>query len=275
MDPLVFKIISAVVIIATALIGGYLPVRMKSWKNSEQFIRLGNALSGGVFLGAGMLHMLAEANHQWQDLFPGEFPWINLLALVGFGIVLYVERVWYDHQTAGSLTGEAEASVPVILLVILSIHSVLAGTALGLESTLFSTMIVFLAIIAHKLFAAFALGISMQESKVTGPVFKRRMITFALMTPLGIVVGTALSQILESNAALIIEALFSAVAAGTFIYVAVLEIIDDVFATPKGNPLDFVYARIGLSVTAKSDHRLNFLFMGFGIAIMAFLAIFG
>jgi len=198
-----------------------------------------------------------------------------LLALVGFGIVLYVERVWYDNQTEGSLTGEAEAAVPLILLIILSVHSVLAGTAMGLESSLFSTIIVFVAIIAHKFFAAFALGISMQDSNVTGSTFQRRMITFSLMTPLGIVVGAVLSQILESNAALTIEAVFGAVAAGTFIYVAVLEIIDDVFATPKGNPLDFVYARIGLSVSAKNDHRLYFVFMGIGIGIMAILAIFG
>jgi zinc transporter 1/2/3 len=50
------------------------------------------------------------------------------------------------------------------------------------------------------------------------------------MTPIGVLAGLAFSRALSGQTAVILEAVFDALAAGTFVYVAVLDIIDESFA---------------------------------------------
>ena len=47
-----------------------------------------------------------------------------------------------------------------------------------------------------------------------------------MMTPLGILLGTASSSLLEGRVAVLIEGSFNALAAGAFIYVAILDAIN-------------------------------------------------
>jgi hypothetical protein len=49
------------VIFSAALFGGLLPTRLRSLGRRERFLALGNALSGGVFLSAGLTHLLPHA----------------------------------------------------------------------------------------------------------------------------------------------------------------------------------------------------------------------
>src|SRR5262245_52770793 len=67
---------------------------------------------------------------------------------------------------------------------ILSIHSILAGAALGTEDTLVGSVAIFLAIIGHKGAAAFALGVEFQRSGFDRSKYIRLLVTFASMTPL-------------------------------------------------------------------------------------------
>jgi zinc transporter 1/2/3 len=53
---------------------------------------------------------------------------------------------------------------------------------------------------------------------------------FSRMTPLGVVAGLAFSRALSGQTAVMLEAVFDALAAGTFVYVAVLDIIQETFA---------------------------------------------
>jgi zinc transporter 1/2/3 len=231
-----------------------LPQWLGNWHRGEKFLIYGHALSGGVFLGAGLLHMLFEAIEQFHEVAPdSEFPWIMLITIGGFLLVLFIEKVLFRNAAVGTLTGE-KSILPYLLLLILSLHSIIAGAAMGLESSLQATVIIFIAIIAHKVFAAFALGISLKESNIEQSAFNRNIAIFASMTPIGILLGAGLSAILEDSVA--IEAIFGAIAAGTFIYVAILEIIEELF----GNP----------------EHRWGeFVFLSLGIAFMAVLAVWG
>ena len=49
------------------------------------------------------------------------------------------------------------------------------------------------------------------------------------MTPLRVILGTAFSTILSGTANAAFEAVFDALAAGTFLYIAVVDIIEEVF----------------------------------------------
>jgi len=117
----------------------------------------------------------------------------------------------------------------VLLAAALCVHSILEGMALGSQSDMKNTEDIFIAIIAHKGLAAYALGASVVESGASERQFWAVVGMFAAATPLGIGMGYALSD--SNNGAG--GAALSALASGTFIYVATMEVIPKELADPS------------------------------------------
>lgn len=248
MDLTTFRIVAIVAIFLTGLGGGLLPLWVGYTPRTQRFFSLGNALSAGIFLSAGLIHMLPDAEANLRGVL-GEFPVASLIAVIGFFIVLLVERV--------VARGEAEAGevkrgavYAYILALVLSVHSLIAGTALGAEQTTTGMLVIFVAIIAHKGSAAFALGVSMVRGGIPTARIPRTIAVFASMTPAGIVLGAILASLLSGHAALLFEGVFDALAAGTFIYVAVLDVIGEEFALPGDRLAKFVLASAGAGLMA-------------------------
>lgn len=230
MEILWFKFLFLLIIFAAGLFAGIAPTRMRASRQGARQLTWGNAFAGGIFLGAGLLHMLPDAQANFKA-FAGDvdFPFPALISGVGFLLVLLLEKAALGGGENVATLSKGRPVYPFLLCFILSIHSIIAGTSLGLEATLVSAIAIFIAIIAHKGAAAFALGVSLKESDF--PTFRHVVIIgfFAAMTPLGVVIGTAFSTTLSSNANAAFEAVFDSLAAGTFLYVAVVDIIKDVF----------------------------------------------
>ena len=98
------------------------------------------------------------------------------------------------------------------------------------------------------------------------------------MTPLGIVLGTVASGLLEGRAAELIEASFNALAAGTFIYVAILDVINAEMSRIDDRVAHFVRsALIGeddVPMPAEDTDRIfKFVLVLIGLAGMAVLAV--
>jgi solute carrier family 39 (zinc transporter), member 1/2/3 len=98
----------------------------------------------------------------------------------------------------------------------IGVHSFFAGVALGTGLDIGSAFVVFVAILAHKTAAAFAIGI-----EITGTTLKHvhrigLVAFFSAITPAGIGVGIALTHILRGDTAKLTETFLIAVAAGTF-----------------------------------------------------------
>jgi len=165
------------------------------------------------------MHLLADSGEHFAEwLVNVSFPLAMLLAGVGFLLVLCVERVLvHDVNPHQAHTMKTH---PYLLTIVLSIHSLIAGAAMGLENALGALVALFIAVIAHKAFAAFALGVSFHDASFDPAKARRVLLLFSLMTPIGIVLGGSLGNLLESAAALAAEAIFDGVAAGTFVYVA-------------------------------------------------------
>jgi len=144
-----------------------------------------------------------------------------------------------DKGASGRLEQQESAekndpSFPIILYLVLSIHSIIAGTSLGLEGKFLSAIVIFIAIIAHKGAAAFSLGVNLKNMDFA---VKRRILTiafFAMMTPLGVILGTFFSSILSDHSGILFEMIFDSLATGTFLYIAIAEIMGDVFEK-RGN----------------------------------------
>jgi len=230
MEILWFKILSLFIIFFIALLAGIVPRRISVSQQGKRQLTWGNAFSAGVFLGAGLLHMLPDAEENFQS-FAGnlDFPFPALIAGMGFLLILILEKAALGGKEDVGAMSKERSVYPFILCFVLSIHSIIAGTSLGLEATLLSASAIFIAIIAHKGAAAFSLGVSLKESDF--PSFRHILIIcfFAVMTPLGVVLGTTFSTILSSNATAGFEAIFDALAAGTFLYIAVVDIMEEVF----------------------------------------------
>jgi len=252
MSLLTLKIISAFAIIVVGLIGGAIPILARRFEDSRIFFSLGNAFAGGVFLGAGLIHLLPDAANKLGSIV--DYPLAGLLATLGLALLLLIDRVVFSHNDLEESSSRGSGFYPYVLTVVLSVHSIIAGTTLGLETHLSTSVVILLAILFHKGSAAFALMVSLGANGIGVGRQKRILSVFVLMTPLGLVFGTAAAAALTGTTATFLEGAFGALAAGTFLYVAVIDIIDAELAKEEDK-----LAKFGLIVT--------------GIVFMAVLAI--
>ena len=84
------KLALSAAVLAAGLAGGCLPLWRGGDPSGGRLLGWGNALAAGVFLGAGMIHMLPEAAAHWDALF-ADYPMAYLNgrgALVGADVEL-------------------------------------------------------------------------------------------------------------------------------------------------------------------------------------------
>merc|ERR1712224_610351 len=97
------------------------------------------------------------------------------------------------------------------------------GVAIGSQPV--AAWAIFLAVIAHKGLASFALGLELQKSRHVSPIkLFYSICLFALMTPVGIFIGW-ISTAEEEGQESVSSGICTALSAGTFLFVAVMEII--------------------------------------------------
>ena len=271
--------LAALAVLGMGLLGGAIPILAARSHASHRILSLGNALAGGIFLGAGFLHLLPEAGEALEDV--ADYPLAPLLAAVGVCLLLLIDRVVLESMHSGE-TGKPQSAqqpiYPLVLLVILSVHSVIAGVALGLEAEVAASVLVMVAILCHKGSAAFALVVSVYASGANTKNVWQALAVFVAMTPLGIVIGTVASNLVQGPLATLIEGSFNALAAGTFIYVAILDVISAEMSRIDDRVAYFVRsALIGADdvemPVQDSDRMLKFFLVVVGFAGMAILGL--
>jgi zinc transporter 1/2/3 len=135
-----------------------------------------------------------------------------------------------------------------MLTILLSLHSIIEGVALGVEENIGDASRVLMAIAAHKAFAAFALGLSLVRGGANSASLFRIVILFGLMSPAGVVLGALFTMSLADAADSVWSSSIQAFAAGSFVYVALVEILLEEFAHPKDRALKFVLLLLGVAV---------------------------
>ncbi len=275
MSLLAIKIAAALAILAVGIVGGLIPSLVLRRDASHRFMSLGNCLAGGIFLGAGFIHLLPEADAELHEFV--DYPLAPLLAAVGVGVLLLIDRVLFELRShVGRLEGRRQPIYPVVLLVVLSMHSIIAGIALGLESTVATSVLVMIGILLHKGSAAFALAVTVLTSGSNKTNVKAILSIFVSMTPLGIALGTVASSVLAGPTASLIQGSFNALAAGTFIYVAILDVINAEMSRIDDRIADFLRSTFSGEDDVPlplrdTDRVLKFLLVLVGLASMAVL----
>lgn len=102
-----------------------------------------------------------------------------------------------------------------------------------------------IAIFAHKIFEAFALGACCRKANVS---FKNCLVgisVFAFVAPVCMYIAVFAREAVEGRAKLWLEMIFQGCAAGTFIHIAVLEVIAEEFEDPKDKQFKLLALLIG------------------------------
>lgn len=262
-----FKWISAIVILVTTFIGSVLPIFIKAKKWTARL----ETMAGGIFLGAGLAHLLADSFEEFEDVDGLEYPLGPAVALAMFVLLTLVELFSYsehdahvfenadDHNHHGHdhaindmnqtmLLNSNNEKVPnsttdsnyvsidqpdvtrddlfgnsiknltvatISLYIIMDVHSLIEGLALGILDSWSNTIAIFCAIIGHKPVEAFALSVILFKDKPLKALFWLLIVIYVIMSPIGIVAGIYLNKI-GSHLVLGIIAAFSA---GTFLFV--------------------------------------------------------
>ena len=140
-------------------------------------------------------------------------------------------------------------ATPYVLMIALSVHAAFEGLALGLQTLMIDALNIILAIGIHKGAAASALGISLVKNFPNDFGLARKLLfVFSMATPIGIIIG-----ILASSAGVIVDVIFSSLAAGTFVYIGCTEIIVQEFSIPGDRVLKLAFFMLGaLIITSLS-----------------------
>lgn len=150
-----------------------------------------------------------------------------------------MEEIEAEEETAQSPAEDPNAHSVIrsfILLTALSLHSVFEGLAVGLQADTHQVLQIFVALVLHKCILAFSLGLNLVQSKLTLPSIIKSNLTFAFMSPLGISIGIAITNLTNSLAASLVSGILQGLASGTFLYIVFLEILPYEFSAKRRHP---------------------------------------
>jgi zinc transporter 1/2/3 len=247
---LTFKFAAILIIAAAGIFGGLITLRSSFDQSQTANLNMGNAFAGGVFLGAGFLHMLPDGLDNFSSLnLSGDYPYGLLTVALGFILIMFIDKGLSGHDAADKIKDSGR--FPAILFLVLAIHSIIAGISLGLEQGFLSGLVILIAIVAHKGSAAFALGLNMINAQCNPALIRKTILFFACMSPLGIILGSLLDGLDGGKNSVLFEAVFDTLAAGTFLYIATLEIIAELFEqnTQKTSKLMMIFMGFALMAT--------------------------
>jgi len=245
-DEFTVKAVGTLLIFGSALAAG-MPVLLRSGERggAAGAYPLGEALAAGVFFGAGLIHMLGDSVGDFEEA-GYFFPWTELLA--GTVILLMLGMEHYSARRREADAGDA-AGIALLATFMLSFHSFLAGAAFGATTEVATTFVILVAVIAHKWAAAFALAVKLVRSGIGRPRAWCAFLVFVLLFPVGVIAGTAVTSTEEG--APLLEGIFTAMAAGTFIYLGTLHGLQQgILVTRGARPKEYLTACFGFALMA-------------------------
>jgi len=226
-------------LVLTALLGGLAPLFVR---RSERVLHLFVSFATGVFLGILFLHLLPEVG-EMADLEGGASEMLVwscvLLGVVGLYLLeklVLSRREQADPHTVvgwGSFLG-------------LCLHAFTSGVGLaaaathpGLEGP------VLLSLVSHKVAESFSLATVFLLGGLARKRIVALIVLFALITPAGLVAGSWLARYMNATGLQV----FTALAAGTFLFVALCDLLPEVFHRREDTGKKLVLLAAGIAAS--------------------------
>ena len=201
---LLLLLLSAVLVIVAivAALPAFRPSAGWRWAEGKR----AGQLSAGIFLGVGLLHMMPDAVHGFVQTGNG---FAAPFLIAGSVMILLA---WLEGHG-----GNRGAGVPPLLVVgVLTAHSLLAGASLGAMAGRSAMLILFVTLIAHKGAASFALAKLLSDSDLERRNSVVLQAIFVLALPIGAIAG-AEALTLDQEWPLVIPTIL-ALGGGTFLH---------------------------------------------------------
>ncbi|XP_074931590.1 zinc transporter ZIP1 [Phalacrocorax aristotelis] len=222
-------------------------------------LSLVSCFAGGVFLATCLLDLLPDYLASISAALEGlritlQFPLAEFILAMGFFLVLVLEQVALAQREPSSIPEETRALLPTgsiqtpspqppvpsargavragLLVLALALHSVLEGLALGLQEAEGAVLRVCLALLLHKCAVAFSLALKLLRGRLRAPAVAACLVLFAMMSPLGVGLGTAVAAGAGPRQRLC-RGVLEGLAAGTFLYITFLEILPQELGVPQ------------------------------------------
>ncbi len=232
-DALFNLIWYSVLIVAVAWIGGVIPIYYRENKN---VIHLFISFGAGILLGAAFLHMVPEAAESIGAK-------VGLPLIAGF-LVLYIpEKFIMTHPCPADDCDQH--TVGLSAFIGLSLHSLITGLALGCGILVPKLgLIIFLAVVLHKLPASLSLASLLIKEKYANPKILLIIFIFSIMVPIGAFITYTFAQ----NTSTEVIGFLVAFSGGTFLHVAADDLLPEVHRHGEDRNLRLFVFILGLLV---------------------------
>jgi zinc transporter 1/2/3 len=107
-----------------------------------------------------------------------------------------------------------------------------------------------IAIISHKFFDGFVVGVSLYLGRLPFWHTAAGLVFCAAMTPLGIGVGWAVTSATSGATLLLVQGIILSISLGTFLFISIVELLPQGLADGRMRPLKVFTAMIGFGIMA-------------------------
>lgn len=247
MDALQRALLLAGFTLSIALLAGAIPM-WRRVREQENLLRRLTGIAAGILLASALLVVIPEgfeaALHGDEDAHDeaGLAAFAGLALLLGFLCMMALEAYGFGHDIHEEHHDHAEdhghdhvnhPSNPSSVVLGLSLHALTDGLAIGAavaSESLLLTLTVYIGVIAHKVPAAFSVGVFAMHERGEVKAAFRDLAVFSIATPVAILASFWFLADL-STGWLGLAILF---AGGTFLYVATVDVLPDVHSGAAG-----------------------------------------
>lgn len=124
----------------------------------------------------------------------------------------------------------------------IGIHAVFEGLAIGIEQEPIKVLSIALAVVCHKWAEGLTLGLAFKKAGVDLTMSTIMIAIQAIMNPIGVAIGWMLSD--QGN---LVTGIFMSISAGTFVYIATLEVLVEEFNVKRYKILKFIFFLIAIA----------------------------
>lgn len=253
------KVVSMILLFIIPVVLGIMPLffnqeRLQKQQSRRTLLSCLLCFGAGVLLATCIEHIMPEVRAAFEHAYGDDQekaskPIPEIILAMGFFMIYIVEEIAMaigkshhdskirdeEKDIKGGSEGDdgskwATAISNFLLTVALSLHAIFEGLAVGLEPVATGVWQLFGAVAGHKFVIAFCMGLQLRADQAKPYIHVLYVATFAAMSSIGIAIGLAVSSAtgedtIEGKSYEIATATMQGLAAGTLLYVSLVEVL--------------------------------------------------